>query len=558
MSDSVNSNQNGNLVIPVSPISRPLSTRTEPVHHEGIVADKPYIGFKDCFIQDFASVRSRLSKSHKSLSVLLDLCKLTVAAERSCANLIDRSDPTIEPGEMLDPSESSAGSCIDMFRVSILRRGQQAHQFIQNVEHEVLTPLKHSLTDSEARFAELEERGLELVSFLKSEHKMHDEALIRFDKSQRKACEIITDFRMDISPETRVELGKSCYEFMAAECKYHEAVLRVNQARKEYMTSMEKILSQLEELERSRITLIKDTIDKMFIYGFALSRGIQYDLESSFKEIETISASFEKEVDEFISKSTTTQLPPIRKGPVKIVSTKDLAQVPVVLSPKSGISEEVQSAEKKIIDAIWTTPVDIRPDELEAIGEIFSTQPGRLSFCKAISGQQSELPDNVSLVNLGKVLSLLLTKAEGEMDAESGRRVASFGLKFFALSNGKKKYIQSEVYHHSLWNRIQFWEEALSLTIADSFINQYLERIERDSLFAFSSGLTVDRFGTFLMVFGISVQSAIDIVNRVIDRSDIDDRSKASLRERLLNSVKSAHERQERNVAMLQTPLVSP
>jgi hypothetical protein len=317
-------------------------------------------------------------------------------------------------------------------------------------------------------------------------------------------------------------------------------------------------LSKLEELERSRITLIKDTIDKMFVYGFALCRGIQYDLESSFKDIETISPNLETEVDEFISKSDHSQVPPIRKGPVKIVSTRDLVQVPLVLSPKSGMSEEVQSAEKKIIDAIWNTPLKIRPDELEAIGEIFSTQPGRLSFCKAIACQQSELPDAVSLSTLGEVLSLLLTKAEDEMDAESGRRVASFGLKFFALLNGKKKYIQSEVYHHSLWNRIQFWEEALSLTIADSFINQYLERIERDSLFAFSSGLTVDRFGTFLIVFGISVQSAIDIVNRVIDRSDMDELSRSRLRERLLNSIKSAQERQERNVAMLQTPLISP
>jgi hypothetical protein len=122
--------------------------------------------------------------------------------------------------------------------------------------------------------------------------------------------------------------------------------------------------------------------------------------------------------------------------------------------------------------------------------------------------------------------------------------------------------MQSEIYHHSLWNRIQFWEEALVLTVSDFLINQYLERIEGAvDPSILNAGIALDRFGTYLMVFGISVQSALDICRRVMERDDFDfleDNSRAGIRARIDNSINAAHEKQERNAALLQNSLNSP
>ena len=542
---------NGNEQIPVSPISAPLTDRDSFALSADVSKNSSEpISFRSRFLESFELARLRVSKSANSAKYFEEICKQRVHQELSKC-----SDPRLSLDNSLSEilsGDSPISSIIDVFRLNQTKRARLSQQFVDDVGNEVLKPLSTLLAEQEARFARLEKDGLTLVSRLKQEYKAHDDSLINFDRSQRKAYESISRTSNSSSPEVRRDLAELCYSSLACERRYHEAVLHVNQTRKEYVKSMEVILDELETIERTRIAFLRDCMDKMFIYELSLCRGTQYELECGFKEIEQSHSAIGAEVDNFIESVRPTNG---AKTTVKIISARDIVQPATVVNFSENL--ELQSVERKIIERIWTVssdPVELRIDELEALSEIFTTHSGRLSFCKALALQTAEIPSQLSAENLGKILNAILTASEYDMDSECGRRVASFALKFYFHdhSTSRKRYMQSEVYHHSLWNRIQFWEEALLLTVSDFFINQYIERIEGA---VDSAGISIDRFGTFLMVFGISVQSALEISRRVMDREDFDfleDDVRASIRTRIENGIKAAHEKQERNASLLQ------
>ena len=539
------------IYIPVSPITAPQSAHatSRPAISDGGL-DISRVSFAGKFVENYDVVRSRVSKSEKSARHFLRICETRLNQETAFIEAADLYKAADDTSNILDPAESAVASSIDVFRLNIVRRIRLSRQFIDDVRHEISNPLMRALENHRTEFIALEQEGLGLVSELKAEYKSHDVALVSFDKAQRKSYELLTKFTPSQSSADHRALGSECYLAIRKERSYHETVLNVNRTRKNYIELITRNLNELEKLERDRISVLRDSMDKMFVYELALCRGIQYDLESAFKEVEASIPAVDNELISFIEKAPSGH----KTLPVQIISVSDVVNPPTVID--SPHSPDLQSVERSIINMIWSPAIG--KDELEAIEEVFVSSAGQYSFCRALGLQSSELPSEPSFKNLGKVLDLLLSSAESSMDSDSGRRVASFALKFFILDqqSGKKRFMQSEVYHHSLWNRIQFWDEALLLTIFDLYINMYMDRLDHETLdrFPFSSGITIDRFGTSLMVFGISVQSAFDIVRRVMDREELgflDNESRAEVLSRLENSIRVAHERQERNIALI-------
>jgi hypothetical protein len=532
---------------PLSPISAPITDRGG--RHEDIIGaidltDRVF-SYRHAFIHDFESAQRRITSCTTALVDVIKMSELRVQQEKASLKLVSR--PSLDAKDHISNAPSVA-SRIDAFSLTIQKKIHLSKQYVSDVEGEVLKPLLEYSNVCGAQVARLLRDGMSLSESIRSEQLRHDEALKRFEATERTTNGILETYKSSMSPDVRISVGLRCFASIQLEREYHEAVFRVNQSRREYLEAMGRVLDELQEIETSCLSQIKDAIDKLFIYEFALCRGTQYDLENCFKGI-----------DESLESQSSIQPAKAKwSGPAKIVSAQDLVGVPIVVSPKASSSEEVQSVERNIIEKIWNGNVEISQDELEAIQEVFSTQSGRLSFCKAIHTQSPQLPSLTCLSNLGKVLNSLLSISEADMDTECARRVAAFALKFFDQDvSGKKKFIQAEVYHHSLWNRIQFWEEACVSCIADFFINQYLERLDGAvQRYSFTFPISLDRFGTFLMVFGISYQSAREIVNRVVEREifdSLDDATRAGVHKALFDGVVAAHERQERNLASLKT-----
>ena len=550
-----------NEVIPVSPISAPTTIPPTPVKEKTASSDAN-LKFQDVFIQNFEIVRNRLTKSEELFKYFISLVEVRVDQERACLKCGETVINRACLSEMLLSSDSCVASSVDSFRINILKRSHLARQFVDDVTSEVIDPCKQTVLEQKSFFASLESDGSNLSKQLQKEHKAHDEALINFDTSLRYAYSKVTAFQPSMSPLDHIKTGLLCHASAHAEERYHEAVFRVNKVRSQYLEKMGVILNQLEELEKTRLEIIKDGLEKMFVFELALNRGIQYELESSFKEIEKFHTDISNEISNFISRNKPIRPSALKNGPVQIVS---LGEITEENPPLAQTPAEVQSMEKKVLDSIWerNTTFILSNDELEAVKEAFASQVARLSFCRAVAGQSSEIHSLQSLQQLGRVLNIALSWCESEMDSETGRRVASFALKFFTYCDQRKKFLQSEIYHHSLWNRIQFWEEALALTVSDYLVCEFTKRLDSHLSFIFASGIPVDRFGSYLMVFGLNVNSAIDIVKRVMmrDFAALSSKTRSELTEKLLESVKSAHEKQERNIASLSnfpSPKISP
>ena len=537
------------LVIPLSPISAPMTSRVDEKAERGAPSSPSRRSFRDTFLYNFESVRARLRKSENTITYLVSLARLRVSQEKLAADAAEKLISRSDISHILLPGESNAGLSVDALRLNIIKRARQSRQFIEETEDEVIKPLIQASKDHEKLFASLERDGLLLASALKDEYESHDVALLQYDKAYRLAASGVQLLHPATLPEDHIRIGLNCESSLETERRYHEAVLRVNQVRREYNDSMSLILTQLEDLERARLTMIKETIDKVFIFELSLNRSAQYELESSFKEIET--ASKNDELAQYLSSIPANH----DDGPVMAVSARDFSDFPPPSAPEVA-SSETQSTVSQVISAIWENPKEISKDELESLTEALETEDGRLSFCREIAQKNADLKSMIAFSNLGTILNVALTAAESAMDSETGRRIAAFALRFYISDpqEGRKKYLQADIYHHSLWNRIHFWEEALTLTVADNFINEYVDSCGEPAPqpLTLESGLTIDRFGTYLMVFGISVQSAVEIVKRVMNRtfSHVDD--KDTIEERLLRSIKVAHDRQERNVALLQ------
>ena len=532
---------------PLSPISAPVTDRGgihEDIERSENVTVNVF-SYRTLFIHDFESARRRITSYTTAMADVIKMCELRVQQEYASVKLASRSSPSSKDFSSNAPSVASS---IDAFSLAIQKKIHLSKQYVSDVEGEVLKPLTDRSTACGSHVERLLRDGTSLSESVRSEQRRHDEALKRFEATERTTNGALGTYESSISRDSRVYLGLRCFASLQLEREYHEAVFRVNQSRREYLEAMGRVLDELQEIEIFCSSQIKDAIDKLFVYEFALCRGTQYDLENCFKAIDV---SVESQSSIQPAKATWA-------GPAQIVSAQDLVGVPIVLSPKASSTEEVQSVEHNIIVKIWNENVEISKDELEAIQEVFSTHSGRLSFCKAIHAQVPQLSSLTCLSNLGKVLNLILAVSEADMDTECARRVAAFALKFFFQDvSGKKRFIQAEVYHHSLWNRIQFWEEACVSCIADFFIDQYLGRLDGTvQRYSYTSPISLDRFGTFLMVFGISFQSAREIVNRVVDREifdSLDDSTRAVIHKSLLDGVIAAHERQERNMASLKT-----
>lgn len=549
-----------NEVIPVSPISAPTTIPPSPVKGWTALSDAN-LKFRDVFIQNFEIVRNRLMKSEELFKYFILLVQVRVDQERACLKCGETVINRDSLSETLLSSDSSVASSVDSFRINILKRSHLARQFVEDVISEIIDPSKRSLLEQKSFFASLESDGLNLSKQLQKEHKAHDEALINFDTSLRYAYSKVAAFQPTMYPLEHIEAGLLCHASAQAEEVYHEAVFRVNKVRSQYLEKMGVILNQLEELEKTRLEIIKDGMEKMFVFELALNRGIQYELESSFKEIENYHNDISDEISNFVSRNKPIKPSTLTNGPVQIVSLGEITQEN---PPLAQTPAEVQSMEMKVLDCIWQKHATMfSNDELEAVKEAFASQVVRLSFCRAVARQSSEIASLQSLQQLGKVLNIALTWCESEMDSETGRRIASFALKFFTFSDDRKKFLQSEIYHHSLWNRIQFWEEALALTVSDYLVYEFTKRLDTHLSFIFASGISVHRFGSYLMVFGLNVNSAIDIVKRVMMRDFValSSKMRSELTEKLLESVMSAHEKQERIIASLSkfpSPKISP
>ena len=522
-------------------------------------------------IEDLERARRSLKKSKVMLEMLISFFNARGDAEMDSAT---RIEAVASESKCLAVTEDDSGIArsIRAMQISLLKRSRQSRQFHEDVKSEVIAPLLIAQKRHDLVWVPAERDSVTLSKSVTTARKAHDEALAKFDKTTKNANAYILDHQVNLnaSPNVRSRLaskaGLTAFDAGKAEIEYQKAAGRLNEVSRKFEEEMEPILNQLTDIQRERLEGMKESIEKFFIFEIAVNRNNQYDNERSFLELQHLNDAVLTEIETL---QTTTH----RKNSghsfsldVKIVSYEEILNSSTLPSPQSRVQSpraqptspmirEIQSVERKVVEAIWTQgSAELTPDVIEAMNEPFTTSVGRISFCRAVAAQPAELPSLVALRNLGRVLAIALDQCESELDSDSARRIAAFAQIFYTSETGRKKYLQAEIYHHALWNRVQFWEDALSLVIFDELVLHHLSYSQADiDLIIYQSGITPDTFGNHILVFGINPTSAVEIAKRVVAKHFPDKQLQASLTERILAGIRSAQERQVRHVAQLKS-----
>jgi hypothetical protein len=281
-----------------------------------------------------------------------------------------------------------------------------------------------------------------------------------------------------------------------------------------YKPSMSTILNMYQDIVQSAEDLLNDCSRKMMVFEVSLNRGFQYDLDR-FAANDAHSLSI---------------LPPTTLPAPRVASNFTLPKIDEITDLFTRSRSNFSDYPK--LKPLICSEAEIDVNEIESIRIQLKDNRSHLSFFQSVESDLSSFATITAIKNLGRLVWALLD----DCDTESIRRVCCLARRVCCTDlNGRKKFLQSEVYDHPIWNRIKVWQDMLIFTIAETVCS------------ISSVDFSIDEFGTFILIFGLSFDSARKLIKKVIDDSFSWYSGKDTILDRLIKGLDKAAERQLRH-----------
>jgi hypothetical protein len=472
--------------------------------------------FKDRFLFDFEGALRELQSMRSAVQRCVEIGKLRITQESRNASEFERMFGK-SAIDLPDQPE-----CMLIMESALHRRGREMGSFIEQLQVDIVGAGLSLISQHETLIATSTRDGKQLSKQLGLVYKKHDDALSRYNTTRVRMIQYTVDV-VSLSSDSldRLDLyhcaSEACIDYESATTEYANSVSYANEFRdSQYVEQMGTILNMLDEVNLLWRDFIHESCMKLFLFEVAFNRNLQYENERTFKDLEGVPRGG--------NERGMTDPPPVIT-PLSVVT-------PTLTIPAPSISDE--STRKTLVDSIWG---DDNVDE-QFFQVLFRRgSQSRLHFVTILKEQPAGLPSVDALVRIGRILIILLDECLLDDDSDTARRVCALGSVFFAITDdARKKYIQSQIYHHDIWNRVTFWEDALRMTIAEDLISRSIGE-------QFVACMSLDGFGSYMLMFGVTSSSALDICGKVVD-------DPVTMR-RLAESISLAKERQDKNVASL-------
>ena len=283
-----------------------------------------------------------------------------------------------------------------------------------------------------------------------------------------------------------------------------------------YSPSMSTILNMYQDMVDSAQDLFNDCTRKMTVFEVSLNRGFQYDLDKFATADITFSPIIPQSPPAVAS---ALALPDLLDDDLKELITRSFST--------SSADEDFYITIKPRVCSSF----EIDVNEIESIRHQLIDRVTHCTFFQSIESDVSSFTSITAIQNLGRLIWVLLD----DCDTDSLCRVCCLARRVYCTDiQGRRKFLQSEIYDHPIWNRIKVWEEMLSDVIAQTICSVSATRI------------SLDDFGTYILMFGWSFDSALKLVERVIGDSFSWYSGKVEIQDRLLKGLNKAAERQLR------------
>ena len=397
------------------------------------------------------------------------------------------------------------------FQNDLLNQHDYLKENLNNIKEEIISPLK------ELKEKITKRKNNNLNEMLMNEKTYNncisqfENAKMKFHKSVKEVeqnkleIEIIKKekYPQDKITEQEIKTLNLLKTAKENEKNYISLINDINNKQDEYIEIKKKNLNELKDMEEEIGLFIKDSLRKYIVYQVSYIRNFQYDIDKKAKIMENINII--KDINEFIYKNTTKDIPPFKHDYIPYLSelnknkmnlkidknilndinnfiennfTSNKTKEMIIFKNKNNL--EIES----ISEEIFISKINIEnfdKNKIERIKNYTKNKKERREILKNMNDLRRIKGLNINDIayeNIGKIFNLCLNDIIQnnieDIDYISIIKIISLSSSLYKISenSNEKIFLNRYIKSHKIWKRYEIWKGIIKYSINEEMHNQ--------------------------------------------------------------------------------------
>ena len=397
------------------------------------------------------------------------------------------------------------------FQNDLLNQHDYLKENLNNIKEEIISPLKELKEKISKR------KNNNLNEMLMNE-KTYNNCLSQFENAKMKfhksvkeveqnklEIEIIKEekYPQDKITEQEIKTLNLLKTAKENEKNYISLINDINNKQDEYIEIKKKNLNELKDMEEEIGLFIKYSLRKYIVYQVSYIRNFQYDIDKKAKIMENINII--KDINEFIYKNTTKDIPPFKHDYIPYLSelnknkmnlkidknilndinnfiennfTSNKTKEMIILKNKNNL--EIES----ISEEIFISKINIEnfdKNKIERIKNYTKHKKERRELLKNMNDLRRIKGLNINDIayeNIGKIFNLCLNDIIqnniDDIDYISIIKIISLSSSLYKIdeNSNEKIFLNRYIKSHKIWKRYEIWKGIIKYSINEEMHNQ--------------------------------------------------------------------------------------
>ena len=397
------------------------------------------------------------------------------------------------------------------FQNDLLNQHDYLKENLNNIKEEIISPLK------ELKEKITKRKNINLNEMLMNEKTYNnyisqfENAKMKFHKSVKEVeqnkleIEIIKEekYPQDKRTEQEIKTLNLLKTAKENEKNYISLINDINNKQDEYIEIKKKNLNELKDMEEEIGLFIKDSLRKYIVYQVSYIRNFQYDIDKKAKIMENINII--KDINEFIYKNTTKDIPPFKHDYIPYLSelnknkmnlkidknilndinnfiennfTSNKTKEMIIFKNKNNL--EIES----ISEEIFISKINIEnfdKNKIERIKNYTKNKKERRELLKNMNDLRRIKGLNINDIayeNIGKIFNLCLNDIIQnnieDIDYISIIKIISLSSSLYKIAenSNEKIFLNRYIKSHKIWKRYEIWKGIIKYSINEEMHNQ--------------------------------------------------------------------------------------
>ena len=397
------------------------------------------------------------------------------------------------------------------FQNDLLNQHDYLKENLNNIKEEIISPLK------ELKEKVTKRKNNNLNEMLINEKTYNnclsqfENAKIKFHKSVKEVeqnkleIEIIKEekYPQDKITEQEIKTLNLLKTAKENEKNYISLINDINNKQDEYIEIKKKNLNELKDMEEEIGLFIKDSLRKYIVYQVSYIRNFQYDIDKKAKIMENINII--KDINEFIYKNTTKDIPPFKHDYIPYLSELNKNKMNLKIDKnilndiKNFIENNFTSNKTKemiifknknnleiesISEEIFISKINIEnfdKNKIERIKNYTKNKKERRELLKNMNDLRRIKGLNINDIayeNIGKIFNLCLNDIIQnnieDIDFISIIKIISLSSSLYKMpeNSNEKIFLNRYIKSHKIWKRYEIWKGIIKYSINEEMHNQ--------------------------------------------------------------------------------------